>query len=251
MNDRRLMLPDSLQRRLGAGDDVNLREPIRGLTVLRHGRIYEARSTHKVEARNADDGTPRIDGYATTYDDPYDMYGGPGNGLGWSEIIAKGAAAKSAREVMSRLDERHDVFLFFDHDGLPLASALEGTLTLSSDGIGLRSIGDLDAASPYSMEIYRRVQKRQLRRMSFAFQVLRERWEDGDGDEADSMSAPVRRIQEVKLFDTSVVSFPANPGTTVFANSADGMSVVAARAELGGMPAAVARAELDALRQTA
>jgi hypothetical protein len=226
------MLPRSIRERL-AGQDINLREPVRGFTVLRHGRIYEARSTQHVEARNGDDGAPRLDGYATTYADPYDMYGGSANGYGWSEIIAKGAAEKSVRE-------RDDVYLFFDHDGLPLASTKDRSLTLTSDSHGLRSEALLDAASPFSMEVYRRVQLRQLDRMSFAFQVLRERWENVDGEEESWMTAPVRKILEVKLFDTSVVSFPANPGTSSFVAK-----------NSGGMSVAEAKAACDALRQTA
>lgn len=233
MSDRGLMLPRSLRERLGGRDDIDLREPIRGFTVLRHGRIYEARSTAHVEARGADDGIPRLDGYATTYDDPYDMYGGPDNGWGWSEIIAKGAAARSVKN-------NDDVYLFFDHDGLPLAATKDDTLTLKSESIGLRSQAMLDAADQYSMAVYRRVQRGQLNRMSFAFEVLRERWENKDGDEESFSTAPVRRILEVKLYDTSVVSFPANPNTTaVTSKNADGMT------------AAEARAELEALRRTA
>jgi HK97 family phage prohead protease len=232
MNDRGLMLPVSLRQRLGDREEINLREPVRGFTVLRHGRIYEARSTQHVEARAADDGAPRLDGYATTYDERYAMYGGPETGYGWDEVIAKGAAAKSVRE-------RDDVYLFFDHDGLPLASTKDRSLTLTSDAIGLRSEALLDAASPYSMEVYRRVQLRQLDRMSFAFQVIRERWEDLEGREESFMTAPVRRILEVKLYDTSVVSFPANPNTSSFVKNSDGMSL------------AEAKAELEALRRTA
>lgn len=229
MNDRGLMLPVSLRQRLAGREDIDLRSPQRGFTVLRHGRIYEARSTQHVEARSSDDGAPRLDGYATTYDQSYDI-GVPidEGGWGWSEIIAKGATAKSVRE-------RDDVYLFFDHDGLPLASTKDRSLTLTSDSIGLRSEATLDAASPYSMEVYRRVQLRQLDRMSFAFQVVRERWEDRDGDEASWIDAPVRRILEVKLFDTSVVSFPANPHTSAFTkNSATPLldELRAERAEL-------------------
>lgn len=233
MNDRGLTLPVSLRQRLAGREEIDLREPVRGFTVLRHGRIYEARSTQNVEARNTDDGAPRLDGYATTYDDPYDMYGGYENGYGWSEIIAKNAATKSVRE-------RDDVYLFFDHAGLPLAATKDGSLTLTSNAVGLRSEAALDAASPYSMEIYRRVQLRQLDRMSFAFQVIRERWENLDGDEESWMTAPVRKILEVKLYDTSVVSFPANPGTSSFVakNSA-------------GMALAEAKSALEALRATA
>lgn len=224
-------LSPTIRARLGVIDDVDLGEPIRGVTVRNRGRICEARSTSKVETREADDGTPSLLGYASTYDDPYDI-GTPidEGGWGWTEYIMPGAAAKS-------IAENDDVYLFFDHDGLPISATKDKTLRLSEDAIGLRSDGDVDTGSAYSMEIFRRVQQRKLDRMSFAFQVIRERWEDRDGNEESWMTAPVRRILEVKLFDTSVVSFPANPNTSVHAS--DGMTV------------AEAKAMLDALRVTA
>lgn len=228
-----MTLPVSLRERLGGRNDIDLREPVRGFTVLRHGRIYEARSTQHVEARSAGDGSARLDGYATTYDTGYEMYGGGDSGFGWDEYISKGAAARSVKN-------NDDVYLFFDHDGLPLASTKDRSLTLTSDSIGLRSEAVLDSASPYSMEVYRRVQLRQLDRMSFAFRVVAERWEDRDGNEESWMSAPVRRILEVKLFDTSVVSFPANPSTSVDVQK-----------NAGGMTVAEAKAELAELRRTA
>ena len=222
-------LTPSVRARLGVRADVDLERPIRGLTVQRAGRICEARSTAHIETRESTDGAPMLVGYASTYDDPYDI--GPQDDWGWREIIAPSAAAKSIRE-------RDDVYLFFDHDGLPLASTKDGTLELSEDARGLRSVGTIDAGSPYSMEVYRRVQRGQLDRMSFAFQVMRERWEDDDGNEMSWMEAPVRRITEVKLYDTSVVSFPANPSTTVSTHS-------------GGMSLKEAKAAIDALRVTA
>lgn len=230
-------LTPSVRARLGVVDSLDLREPIRGFTVQRGGRICEARSTAKIETREADDGALSLVGYASTYDDPYDI--GPPDDWGWSEIIGRGAASKS-------IAERDDVYLFFDHDGLPLASTKDGTLSLSEDSIGLRSAGRVDSGSAYSMEIYRRVQSGQLDRMSFAFQVVRERWEDRDGNEESWMTAPVRRILEVKLYDTSVVSFPANPNTSIAANA--GMSPDEAKRSLyGGLTVADARAALDAL----
>lgn len=224
-------LSKTVRARLGVVDDIDLAEPVRGVTVRNRGRICEARSTTKVETREADDGTPSLVGYASTYDDPYDI-GTPidEGGWGWTEIIAQGAAAKS-------IQENDDVYLFFDHDGLPLSATKDKTLTLSEDAIGLRSDGVVDARSQYSMEVYHRVQQRKLDRMSFAFQVIRERWEDRDGNEESWMTAPVRRILEVKLFDTSVVSFPANPSTSVHAT--------------GGMTVAEAKAAIDAFRVTA
>ncbi len=215
-------LSPSVRARLGVRSDVDIERPIRGLTVQRAGRICEARSTAKIETRADGDGAPMLVGYASTYDDPYQI--GPEEDWGWREIIAPGAATKSIRE-------RDDVYLFFDHDGLPLAATKDGTLTLEDRAGGLWSSGRLDAGSPYSMEVYRRVQSGQLDRMSFAFQVTRERWEDEDGEEMSWMEAPVRRITEVKLYDTSVVSFPANPSTSVSTHS--GMTVAEAKALFG------------------
>lgn len=223
-------LSDHVRARLGI-HEVDLEQPIRGLTVQRSGRICEARSTAHLEARDADDGVPRLVGYASTYNQAYDI--GPQDDWGWSEIIAEGAAAKSIRE-------RDDVFLLFNHDGLSLASTKNGTLTLSEDSRGLLSDGRIDTGSPYSMEVYRRVQSGDYDQMSFAFRVVRERWEDRDGNEESWMTAPVRRIQEVQLFDTSVVSFPANPYTSVQANGGGGMSLAEAKAALEALRAPAA-----------
>lgn len=230
-------LSPSIRARLGLVEGVDLREPIRGVTVQRGGRICEARSTSNIETRESDDGALTLVGYASTYDDPYDI--GPADDWGWSEIIGRGAAAKS-------INERDDVYLFFNHDGIPLAATKDRTLTLTEDSIGLRSTGRIDSGSSYSMEIYRRVQSGQLDRMSFAFEVIRERWEDRDGNEESWMTAPVRRILEVKLYDTSVVNFPANPNTSVNTNA--GMSPEEARAVLyPGMSVSDAREALAAL----
>lgn len=237
MSERAITLPQSLRERFAGREDIDLRTPTRGLTVRnRDGLIREARATAQLEARATEDGVPRLVGYASTYDDPYDI-GVPidQGGWGWTEIIAKGAATRS-------INNSDDVYLFFNHDGFDLASTKNGSLRLSSNSIGLLSEAELDPASPYSMEVYRRVQRRSLTQMSFAFQVVRERWEDRQGNEASFVDAPVRRILEVKLFDTSVVSFPANPGTSVDVKSAS---------EPGGMTVEEARAMLAEIRRDA
>lgn len=228
-------LPDGVRERLrrNFGDDV-LTQRHRGFDLERRGEIVEQRfaPTPMVEVRaDNDGGAPIIAGYATVYERSYDVFGGPDKG-GWSEIIGNGAARKSANEAGGR-DEEYDVKLFFDHEGLPLASVRAGTLSLRSDATGLWTEATPDIRSPYSMEIVSRIQRRELDAMSFAFTVLRQRWEDLDGNEDDPMTAPVRRIQEVKLFDASVVSFPANPAASVGLKqdrSASGMSLDEARA---------------------
>lgn len=216
-------LPEAVRERLTAAH-IDLDRRHRGFDIDYKGKTLEHRATQRVEVRRTDDGVPLIAGYASVYEHRYDVMGGPP--FGWTEIISRGATDKS-------IAERDDVFLFFNHDGLPLARRSAGTLALQSDQIGLYSEARIDTRSPFSMEIVTRMERRELDAMSFAFQVTRQQWEDEEGRKADPATASVRRIQEVKLFDVSVVSFPANPATAVqlkSARPADALSVDEAKA---------------------
>ena len=152
----------------------------------------------RVEVRTLADGTPVIRGYAAVYDYDYDVAGGP-SAYGWRETIVGGAIDKSVRE-------QDEVYLFFDHDGLPLAATKAGTLTVESDRIGFFGEARLDPRSQHSMEVFHRIERGELDAMSWAFQALRQEW---------NKDYTERRITEAKAFDQSVVSFPANPATTV------------------------------------
>ncbi len=168
----------------------------RGLDTVQRGRLLEARS-HKVELRRTDDGDPILDGYATVYEHAYDVAGGAP--YGWAETIAEGACTKSVME-------RDDVRLLFDHDGIPLARTRSRTLELTSDDIGLHATTPtgLDMKSPLVQSIASAMERGDLDEMSFAFQVLRQEWNEDYTE---------RRILEVKLFDVAVVTYPANPAT--------------------------------------
>lgn len=204
-----------------------------GFDISYKGEVHEDRVHQgRLEARTADDGSPVLVGYATVYDVAYDVLGGPP--YGWSETIVGGACDKSAREAMANLKSDGGVYHFFDHEGLGLASTKDKTLTLLSDQVGLYNESRVDASSPSNMEVVRRVQSGMLDAQSFAFQVLRQEW-NGDYTE--------RRILEVKLFDVSTVSFPANPFTSVMARS--DLELVEAKA---GLPLALAIKQADALR---
>jgi HK97 family phage prohead protease len=216
--DRR-MLPEAVIRRLsGAYGDAALNVAHRGFDIDYAGQRLEHRATKgQLELRDADDSDPVIRGYATVYGAEYDVFGGPP--YGFREIVEAGATAKS-------IQERDEVYLFFDHEGLPLAATKAGTLTLTSDSRGLYNEARPDRASPYSMEIVSRLARGELDAMSFAFEVTDDEWSD------DLMQ---RSIRQVKLFDVSVVSFPANPATEVGLRAAPvptarGMSLATARA---------------------
>lgn len=159
----------------------------------------ELRALRGVEVRAADDGGAVIDGYASVTDVWYDVAGGPERG-GFREQIAGGAFDKT-------LDEQLDaMFLLVDHDGLPVAGTRNGSLVLEADGHGLRAEAHPDTASAYNNEIVTRVRSGLLDSMSFAFAAMQQEW-NGDYTE--------RRITELRLFEVSVVKWPANPATVV------------------------------------
>lgn len=217
MRDLRNLPAAVLDRLADAFGSEAVNERHRGVDIDYRGRTLEHRAHRGVEIRKTDDGDPIITGYATVYDHAYPIWGGAERG-GWDEVIVRGAADKS-------VTEQDDVFLFFDHEGLPIARSSSKSLRLESDKIGLFSEGIVDQRSPWSMEIVHRLERGDLDAMSFAFQATRQEWNEDYTE---------RFITEVKLFDVSVVSFPANPATVA--------QVRATAPVASGMPLALARA---------
>jgi len=143
----------------------------------------------------------------------------------WRETIDP-AAVKD--EKMLR-----DVALMIGHDfgSIPLAHSRRnngsGTmqLTPSEEGVFMRAVLDVKH-NPKAQEAYSAVKRGDLSGMSFAFTVNEERWEDLDTDK------PLRRISGFgRIFEVSLVAFPAYGGTSVQAAS-DGPALESVRASL-------------------
>ena len=126
-----------------------------------------------------------------------------------------------------------DVALMVGHDfgSIPLAHSRRnngnGTmqLTASDEGVFMRAALDVDG-NPKAKEAYSAVKRGDLSGMSFAFTVSKERWEDLDTDR------PLRRILSFgRIFEVSLVAFPAYPGTSVQAAS-EGDALESVRASL-------------------
>lgn len=225
--DRRNLPAQVIERIAGQLGAEFLDERHPGFDIDYKNKVLEHRAHRGIELRAADSGEPMLVGYATVYDHAYEVLGGKASGWGWDETIVGGASAKS-------IAEQDEVYLFFDHEGLPLSSTKDGSLELKSDKIGLYNSSTIDSRSNWSMEIVHRVERGTLDAMSFAFQATRQEW-NADYTE--------RFITEVKLFDVSVVSFPANPVTSVVArNDISGLETK------GAFPLALALHQADALR---
>lgn len=150
-------------------------------------------TVRNIETREAEDGAMRLSGYAAVFNDSSVP-------LPFSERIAPGAFRKT-------LSETPDVRLLINHEGLPLARTKNGTLELSEDEVGLRFDADLPDTSE-ARDLYTLIQRGDVDQMSFAFRVIRQKW---NADRTE------RTLTEVSLADgdVSVVTYPAYPTTTV------------------------------------
>ena len=159
-----------------------------------------------------------IEGYPIVFNQETDM----GE---WREVIDP---ATVSDEKMLR-----DVALMVGHDfgSIPLAHSRRnngnGTmqLTAADEGVFMRAALDVKN-NPKAAEAYSAVKRGDLTGMSFAFTVNEERWEDLDTDK------PLRRITGFgRIFECSLVAFPAYPGTSVQAAS-EGEALESVRASL-------------------
>lgn len=166
------------------------------------GREARRVSVSGMELREID-GLLNLDGWASVVEHSYDM--------GWyDETIRRGAFSKT-------LSEKPDVQLLMNHEGLPLARTLSGTLTLTEDARGLRVSANLDPNDPDVQRLAPKVARGDIDQMSFAFRVVKQQWtwvEDenlGVDNERDK-----REILEVNIDrgDVSVVNQGANPATS-------------------------------------
>ena len=152
-----------------------------------------------IECRSLSTGTAEFRGYATAYDQWYDVAGGPDAG-GWRERITPRAARMT-------LNQRPDVRLLVDHSStLILARTKSGTLLLEEDDAGLMALApSIDLRDPHALSVTVKMERGDVDSMSFAFRAVKQEW---------NRDYTERTIREVDLgvegSDTSIVTFPAN-----------------------------------------
>lgn len=165
------------------------------ITPDRHYRLFEARASQENEDLI-------VEGYAVVFDEPTVLYSY--DGIDYKEVIKKSAFDKC---------KMSDVVLNIDHGGKPIARTKNKTLSLTIDEKGLyirANIGGTEAGR----QAYEEVKGGYFDKMSFCFITK----EDG-GEEYDSQTH-TRSITGIeRLFDVSIVTFPAYDTTSVNARS--------------------------------
>jgi HK97 family phage prohead protease len=185
------MVAVSISEDIEPGGEVNSRSKMKKI----ERRTFTVRD---VEARQAEDGTMRLRGYAAVFNEASVP-------LPFIETIAPGAFRKT-------LSETPDVRLLINHEGLPLARTKNGTLTLTEDDRGLYMDATI-ADTSEGRDLYKLVERGDVDQMSFAFRVIRQKYNE---------DRTQRTLTEVSLADgdVSVVTYPAYPTTSVEAREA-------------------------------
>jgi HK97 family phage prohead protease len=171
--------------------------PLRSAPALVEHRAYPIQELQVEDGEQA----PHIRGYAAVFD----SLSLPMNAWGPTPVrekIRPGAFAKTLRES--------DVRALWNHDpSYVLGRNKASTLGLREDEHGL-AVDITPPATQWARDLAVSMRRGDVNQMSFGFQVVRDEWERGHDPTGDNQT---RTLLEVKLFDVSVVTFPAYPAT--------------------------------------
>ncbi len=190
-----------LEQRVLDGDPRAMRALVRQATGP---NMLDLRFNGQTELRSVPNGTGGekllFTGCASTVEFPYTLTDWLGD---YTEIVHSGAFTQT-------LNGNPDVIFCLNHvwGGAPMARTKSGSLRLTSPGVGSLMVeADFDGTRADVHQVRSAMEAGDLDAMSYAFWVTRQTWSP-DYDQRD--------IFEVDLDggDVSVVTWPANPGTT-------------------------------------
>jgi HK97 family phage prohead protease len=169
-------------------DDRTLRRQFRSVPVN-----FQTRS---------DESGPVIAGYFAVFNNPTELW------HGCIEQIAPGAFASSLGG---------DVRALIDHDTrLVIGRTVAGTLSLREDANGLYGEIKINEHDSDAMNLYARVQRGDVSQCSFGFDIVAEDYVVSPDGQTCTWT-----IRDTKLYEVSVVTFPAYEATSVEARDSD------------------------------
>ena len=171
------------------------------------GRQYRRIDVTRLEVRADDNNDMIVEGYATTFNQPYEL-------LRYSDyVLIEQIDAGAFNEC-----DMSDVILQYNHEGRVFARTRNKTLELTVDGHGLKVRAHL-GGTELGRQLYEEIKGGYTDRMSFGFTVKTDKREILD-DYESGVTTVIRTITGIdKLYDVSAVSFPANEGTEISARS--------------------------------
>lgn len=159
--------------------------------------IRQVRSVNSQFNTREDDGKLYIEGYFAVFNSNYEIFDGA------SESVAPGAFDGALSD---------DIRALIDHETrLVLGRTSAGTLELRVDEHGLFGRIEVNPNDQDAMNLYARVQRGDVNQCSFGFDILDEEYEVLESGEVHWT------IKSVRLYEVSVVTFPAYEQTEVVA----------------------------------
>ena len=140
-----------------------------------------------------------VEGYATTFDEPYLMY--EYEGVKYYEKVDRNALVGA---------DMSDVIMQYDHQGKVLARNTNNTLGLECDDKGFLIFADL-GKSRSAKELHEEIANGLITKMSWGFFVQEDSYDNA------THTRTILRIK--KVYDVSAVSIPANGGTNIEARN--------------------------------
>ena len=180
---------------------------------LAEGREY--RNFNSIERRESEDGEKIVEGYATTFNQPYELFRDAWEGATY--IFVEQVDAKAFDNT-----DLSDVIMQYNHEGRVFARTNNGTLGLDADMKGLHIRANL-GGTEIGRQLYEEIEGGYTDKMSFGFRVGKDkvdRTEERDNETGLVTVTVLRTILEIsKLYDVSAVSLPANDATSISARS--------------------------------
>lgn len=182
---------------------------------LNEGRQYRSFGLGDFERRAEGDDRREVSGYATTFNQPYELY--RMSYSGYTYIVNEQVDAHAFDDT-----DMDDVIMQYDHEGRVFARISNGTLELDPDDHGLHVRADL-GGTEIGRQLYEEIEGGYTRKMSFGFTIgkdKREETEERDEENGTVTVTILRTILSVsRLYDVSAVSLPANDATSISARS--------------------------------
>lgn len=167
--------------------------------AIKNEREYRMITAPAIQFRAKEDEEYVVEGYATTFDDPYVLY--QYDGKDYKEEINSKALDEA---------DMSDVIFLYNHEGMVFARQSNGSLKLTIEEKGLHVRADLSLTEE-SRRMYESIKAGLVTQMSWAFTV------DEDSYNQKTLTRSVLKVR--KVYDVSAVSIPANPNTDISARS--------------------------------
>lgn len=185
------------------------------LAKLDEGRQYRDVDVSSFERRAEDNGEKTVTGYATTFNQPYELYR---DAYGGNVYIVKEQVDPAAFEDT----DMSDVIMQYNHEGRVFARVSNGTLELDPDEHGLHIRANL-GGTEIGRQLFEEIEGGYTTKMSFGFRVSKDKREQTEEYNEETGTTTVTVLRTIlgfsKLYDVSAVSLPANDATSISARN--------------------------------